>query len=241
MQLLVAHHPGIGTLTTLVKQRSNWRKMERPKWAREYGSLWPETFGARAVPADQWADAVAGRRPPKPPKVAFGLAIKPGGGVAAIAAAWRNSRGEAYVEIVEHRSGTAWLPDRCAELTATYRGSTIAYDDIAEGKATATEMLALAKRPKLRVQTYRETAAGCVQFLRELERGKLRHFDDIGLNAAVARAAKRETRNDTGVWLWTPAEKGEDITCLDAATRALRNWDQHYTRRTGGTTSIMAA
>jgi len=43
------------------------------------------------------------------------------------------------------------------------------------------------------------------------------------------------------VWLWTPAEPGEDITCLDAATRALRNWDQHYARRRSGTTSIMAA
>ncbi|WP_157001444.1 hypothetical protein [Agromyces laixinhei] len=241
MQLLKRIHPGIGTLTTETKMRKNWRKMDKPKWAREYLSLWPETFGVRAVPAEKWADAVASRRPPKPARVAFGLAIKPGGGVAAIAAAWRNARGEAYVEIIEHRSGTDWLPERCAELTTTYRGSTIAYDDIGEGKATATEMLALPRRPKLRMQTYRETASGCVQILRDLERGKLRHFDDVGLNAAVARAAKRETRNDNGVWLWTPAEKGEDITCLDAATRALRNWDQHYTRRPSGSTSIMAA
>lgn len=239
--LIAKHHPGVGTLTTLPKMRKNWRDMERPKWACEYGSMWPETFGARAIPADQWAECVAGRRPPKPARMAFGLAIKPGGGVAAIAAAWRNAKGEAYVEIIEHRSGTAWLPDRCYELTSTYRGSSIAYDDIGEGKATATEMLALPKRPKLKVQTYRETAAGCVQFLRELERRKLRHFDDVGLNAAVGRAAKRETRGDTGVWLWTPADRGEDITCLDAATRALRNWDQHYARRTSNTTTIMAA
>lgn len=240
LALLMTVHPGIGTLTTIEKMRSRHRKLEKPKFAREYFSMWPETFGQRAVPAEQWAAAVAARRPPKPSRVAFGLAIKPGGGIAAIAAAWRNARGEAYVEIVEHRSGTEWLPDRCAELTSTYRGSTIAYDDIGEGKASATEMLSLPKRPKLRMQTYRETASGCVQFLRELERGKLRHFDDVGLNAAVARAAKRETRNDNGVWLWTPAEKGEDITCLDAATRALRNWDQHYaSRRTS--TGVIAA
>jgi hypothetical protein len=242
MELLQRIHPGIGTLTTLDKMRKNWRKMERPKWAREYLSLWPETFGVRAIPMEKWADATAARRVPIPTRVAFGMAIKPGGGVACIAAAWRNSKGKAYVEIIEHRPGTKWMLDISVALTTKYRGSTIAYDDIGEGKATATEMAALPRKPKLRLQTYTETAAGCVQFLRDLERGTLAHFDDVSLNAAVARAAKRETRgNDRGVWLWTPAEQGEDITPLDAATRALRNWDQHYATRRASQTSIMAA
>ncbi|UOE43738.1 hypothetical protein [Agromyces larvae] len=241
MELLQTVHPGIGTLTTLEKMRKNWHKLDKPKWAREYLSLWPETFGVRAVPAEQWADAAMSRRVPIPQRVAFGMAIKPGGGVAAIVAAWRNAKGVAYIEVVEHRSGTAWMPERAAELTTKYRGSTIAYDDIAEGKATATEMLTLPRRPRLRMQTYRETAAGCVQILRDLERGKLRHFDQTGLNAAAARAAKRETRNDQGVWLWTPAERGEDITCLDAATRALRNWDQHFGTRRASTGVVIAA
>jgi len=121
------------------------------------------------------------------------------------------------------------------ELTRTYRGASVAYDDISEGKATAVEAAALRPKPAMRVQTYNENAAGCVQLLRDLERGTLRHADQIGLNAAVAIAAKREVRgSDRGIWLWTPAEKGADITCLDAATRALRNWDQHYAGRTGG-------
>jgi hypothetical protein len=241
MLLLASVHPGVGTLTTLEKMRKNWRKLPRPQWAREYLSMWPETFGTRAIPAEQWADCVAGRRVPIPPRVAFGMAIKPGGGVAAIAAAWRNAKGQAYVEIIEHRSGTAWLPDVTGKLTAAHRGSTIAYDDIAEGKATATEIQAHNQRARLRVQLYRETAAGCVQFLRDLERGTLRHFDDVGLNAAVAQAAKRETRGDSGVWLWTPAELGKDITCLDAATRALRNWDQHYASRRAAGGVVIAA
>ena len=28
-------------------------------------------------------------------------------------------------------------------------------------------------------------------------------------------------------------QPGDDITCLDAATRALRNWDQHFAKTTG--------
>ena len=230
--LLKTVHPGVGTLTTEAKMRDRWQKLPRPEWAREYVSLWPETFGERAIPGEKWSDCTANRRPPKPTRVAFGLAIKPGGGTAAIAAAWRTERGLAYVEIIEHRQGTRWIPERAAELTRTYRNSTIAFDDIAEGKATHTESLAMTQRPRWRVQTFAETAAGCVQLLRDVERNTLRHFDDIGLNAAVTRTAKREVRNHRGVYLWSPTEPGQDITCLDAATRALRNWDQHFSRKT---------
>ncbi|MBL5972439.1 MAG: hypothetical protein D3X82_01315 [Candidatus Leucobacter sulfamidivorax] len=234
MELLARIHPGIGTLTTLEKMRKNWRKLPKPQWAREYLSMWPETFGQTAIAADQWQRGALQAKPKRPARVAFGLAIKPGGSVAAICAAWRTPLGLAYVEVVDHRQGTQWLPARMQELTRTYRGSTIAYDKIGEAEQTATEAAVLKPRPAMRVQTYNENAAGCIQVLRDLERGTLRHADQVGLNAAVEIAAKREVRgSDRGVWLWTPAEKGGDITCLDAATRALRNWDQHYAGRTG--------
>jgi hypothetical protein len=241
MALLLSVHPGVGTLTTLDKMRKNYRSMPLPKWVREYLSMWPETFGSTAIPTDLWTAGALEKKLTKPPRIAFGLAVKPGGGVAAIVAAWRGAQGQAYLEVVEHRSGTDWLPKRMQELTKTYRGSTIAYDDIAEGKATAAETLILTPRPRLQLQTYRETAAGCIQLMRELERGNLRHFDQIGLNAAVAVVAKRETRGDQGVWLWTPSEPGADITCIDAATRALRNWDQHFARSTNRTGVVTAA
>lgn len=240
IRLLLDVHPGIGTLTTEEKMRKRWRGLERPKWAREYLSLWPETFGNVVVDPAQWEAAQLAKKPPYPQRVAFGVDIKPNGSSAAIVAAWRTDRGVAHIEIVEHRSGTVWIPTRLQELTRTYRGSTVAYDDIAEGKATATEAARLTPKPKLQVQTYRETAAGCVQIMRDLERGTLRHSGQNGLNAAVTVAAKRETRGDQGVWLWTPSEPGADITPLVAATRALRNWDQHFARG-GGRTSIVAA
>lgn len=235
MDLLKTIHPGIGTLTTIEKMRKNWRKLPKPQWAREYASMWPETFGQVAIPADLWQRGALRQKPKRPARVAFGLSVKPGGAVAAIAAAWRSPIGVGYVEIIDHRQGTLWIPERAQHFTRTYRGSTIAYDDIGEGKTTAAECAMLKPRPALRVQTYSESAAGCIQVLRDLERGTLRHSDQVGLNAAVAIAAKREVRgSDRGVWLWTPAEKGGDITCLDAATRALRNWDQNYAGRTGG-------
>lgn len=243
MELLAKVHPGVGTLTTMEKMRDRWNEIPRPEWAREYLSLWPETYGERAVPGEWWTRTERSKRPPLPRRVAFGIAVKPGGGVAAIVAAYRDNKKRAIIEVVEHRTGTLWLPKRMQELSRKYPGCTIAFDDIAEGKATATEAQRLRPKPRLRMQTYRETAAGCIQFLRDLERGTLIHFTgQTGLDSAVERAGKRETRNDQGVWLFTPMERGDDITCLDAAVRALRNWDQHYdTKANGDTTGIVAA
>ncbi len=168
------------------------------------------------------------------------MAVHPGGTSGAIVAAWRNSRGHAYVEVVEHRLSTAWIPKRAQELTRKYRGSTLAYDDIGEGKASATEMEALRPKPKLRVITYREQAAGCVRLERDLQRGKFHHFNQIGLNEAAQRAAKRKVKGDQGVWLWGIAASGGDITTLNAATTALRNWDQYYAGRSAaGAAPIM--
>lgn len=239
MQLLESVHPGVGTLTTIETMRENYRDIPRPQWAREYLSLWPETFGALAVPLEQWIAAARAVKPRRPDRVAFGLDIKPGGSVAAIVAAWRSANGVAHAEVVEHRSGTVWIPDRLQELTQRYRGATVAFDDIAEGKATATEAARLKPRPNMKLQTYSETAAGCVQVLRELERGTFRHYDQIGLNDAVNHAAKREIRGHQGMWIWTPAQPGDDITTLLAATRALRNWDLNFATRRSGFSPVM--
>lgn len=242
IELLKRVHPGLGTLTTEELMRDRWRSIPRPEWAREYLSLWPETYGERAIPGEWWLNTTSRKLPKKPRRVAFGLAVKPGGSVAAIVAAWRDQKGRAYIEVVEHRPGTTWVPKRLQDLSRTYPGSSIAFDDIAEGKATATEAARLRPRPRMRMQTYRETAAGCIQFLRDLERGTLVHFEgQVGLDVAVEKAAKRETRNDQGVWLFTPMERGDDITCLDAAVRALRNWDQHYAGKSQEDTGIVAA
>ncbi|MBO1770463.1 hypothetical protein [Agrococcus sp. TF02-05] len=232
MQLVLDNHPGVGTLTTLDKMRERWREMSRPQWAREYLSMWPETIGEVVIDPDLWDAGKLPAFPARPARLALGFDVKPGGSVAAIAAAWRDRDGHAYVEVVEHRLGTKWLPAELQRLTLKYQ-TTCAYDPIGDGLATATEAERLRPRPRLRVQLYRETAAGCVQFLRDIERGMLRHTGQQPLQNAIEQASKRETRGDRGVWLWNAATAGADITPLVAATRALRNFDQHYARSTG--------
>lgn len=234
MRLVASTHPGVGTLTTIDVMRDNYRDptMAKPQWAREYLSIWPDVGTAAVIDPDEWDATALQAWPDRPARVAFGLDIKPGGGaVAAICAAWRDHDGTAYIEVVDHQLGTAWLPERLKYLSTAYRRSTVAFDNIAEANATFIATFHLRPKPRMKPQTYMETAAGCVTFMRELEAGTLRHYaPQSGLNSAVMVAKKREVRgNDRGVWLFT-ADPGDDVTCLIAGVRALRNWDQYYAR-----------
>ncbi|MBP1326727.1 hypothetical protein JOF28_001959 [Leucobacter exalbidus] len=235
MALVKANHPGVDTLTTMDVMRDNYRDptMGKPQWAREYLSMWPDVGQLSVITAADWDATALEQWPDRPKRVAFGMDIKPGGGaVAAICAAWRDRDGLAYIEVVDHQPGTAWLVPRMQYLTRErYRGSSVAFDKISEGEATYVASRYAHPRAKLQIQTWSETAAGCVTFMRELEAGTLRHYAAQGaLNGAVMIAKKREIRgNDRGVWIFT-AEQQQDVTTLLAAVRALRNWDQHYAR-----------
>lgn len=231
MVLLEQQHPGVGTLTDLDTMRKRYRRLPRPQWAREYGSVWPVTAGSSAIPVDWWSRAELATMKRRPKRVAFAWDIKPGGGSSAIVAAWRDAAGVAYVELVAHRQGTAYLPERAQQLSAGYPGTLIGFDDIGEGKATALECERLRPKPRLKSQPYREHAAACVAFLRELERGRLKHFGQAGLDAAARAAAKRTVRNEAGVWLWTVGAEGGDVTPIVAATRALGIFDRYLANR----------
>lgn len=244
MALLRTMHPGVDTLTNIQSMRENWEGMAKPKWAREYASMWPDVGEDIVIDPDQWDKTALQRIPTKPARVAFGMDIQPGGGVAAIAAAWRDAQGHAYVLLVDHQLGNSWIVKRAQHYTRTaYRSSSVAFDKIAEGEATYVESRRQHPRPKMQLQTWAETAAGCVTFERELAAGTLRHAaEQVGLNDAVTVAKKREVKgNDRGVWIYT-ASVGEDVTPLLAAVRALRNWDQHFARPEAATeTGIISA
>lgn len=227
MRILRTVHPGIGTLTTEEIMRAQWRDLPRPQWAREYLSLWPETFTTRVIPAPLWEAAhYAGTRPARPSRVAFGVAVKPGGSVAAIAAAWRDETGTAFVEVVRHESGTKWLPSELQRLTNSpdYRGAVVGYDARGEGAATRTETDRLRPPARMNEHRWNDITAGSIQLMRDLERGTLRHFGQLSLDLAVSVASRRDS-GDVGAWTWAPMQPAADIVCLDAATRALRQYD----------------
>lgn len=222
-------HPGIGTLTTLDKMRSRRRAFADPEWSREYMGLWPVSADSAVIPAHVWAAAEVARLP-IPQAVAFGYDLAPNGSAAAIVAAWRDSDGVAYVELIAHESGTTWVRDRIAGLATKYK-ATVGFDGIGANKVVQEELhrARSSARSRLRPLERGAVTPSCMTFLRDLEDGKLRHFGQEGLTAATAYAAKR-TWQDGKLWAWGQVASGGDITPLVAATMALRAYDQSSNR-----------
>lgn len=222
-----ASHPGIGTLTDLDTIKQRYEKLPFPQFAREYLGLWPEDYSQSAIDPQLWRDAVSDMVA-KPEQFALAYDVAPDGSTACIAAAWRVGE-VAYVEIIEHKLGTTWLTPRLCELAKRYR-AIIGHDTI--GAALAEAELLGRKRPKPRTApaNMRDVTNGCFTFMRELSNGTLKHFDQVPLNDAAGRAAKRPLSENS--WAWGRRLSGGDITPLVAATLALRTYDQLKPRST---------
>lgn len=223
-------HPGIGTLTTLEKMRARFKGFQDPlnptavgvKWTREYMCRWPEDYSAAVIPSALWA-AAESTMLPRPQDVAFGYDISPNGSTSAIVAAWRVD-GIAYLELVEHRQGSTWLKPRIVALAKKYTAP-VGLNYIGATQAVAEEIERARSIPKARVkgQGFTDIPPACVTFLRDLEDGNLKHFNQPGLTDAAMFAAKRSMGENR--WGWGRGASGGDITPLMAATMALRAYD----------------
>lgn len=213
-------HPGIGTLTDLRTIGTRFEKLPLPQFMREYLGIWPEDFNVSAIDPMTWraalSDLVA-----KPGTFSIAYDVAPDQSSAAIAASWRVND-IAYVEIIDHRLGVDWLGKRLLELALKYRVA-IGHDTIGAPLAEAEWLQRQRPKPKLRPQTMRDVTIGCQIFMKELQAGRLRHFDQPSLNDAAQRAAKRPLSENS--WAWGRRLSGGDITPLVAATLALRCFD----------------
>lgn len=241
MTVLTAVHPGLGTLTTLDKMEKRWARMPRAQFAREYLSIWPEDHTAGAIDLSRWGGGAITEDPAawdRPDGVAFGFMVDPHGDESgAIVAAWRDEDGTAYLELIAHRPGTDWMPGELIRLGQKYRRP-FGYDavgaQIGVADAVATQARAARQRaPKLEPINLGGMKVACSTLLRDIVRGRVRHFDQPPLNEAVRVAAKRYI-SETG-WVWSLKQSHGDITPLVSATLALRVYDQapHRAARSG--------
>lgn len=231
-----AAHPGIGTMTDIETIQVRFEKLPAPQFMREYLGIWPEDFSSSAIDPHLWRAAIS-ELADKPTQFAFGFDVAPDGSTACIAAAWRIDD-VAFIEIIEHKLGTAWLVPRLVELGRRYRVP-VGHDTI--GAALAESELLSRQRPKPRTRpaTMRDITSGCVTIMKELHNGSLKHFDQISLNEATARAAKRPLSENS--WAWGRRLSGGDITPLVACTIALRTFDNLKPRATMGIVTAKAS
>jgi hypothetical protein len=141
----------------------------------------------------------------------------------AVAAAGKREDGLWHVEIIEHKGGTAWLPDLLAGITERQKPSGIGADKGAAAGVLMPDVNEKLTRPAIEFSG-RDYANACGMFYDAVAENRLRHPGSPALDAAVPVATKRPLGE---AWAW--ARQQGDISPLVAATLAL------WGARTGAT------
>jgi len=220
----IATHPGIGTLTTLPKMRARRAGLSVPQWSMEYLGMWPPDSGTSAIDQVAWR---AGATPVLPRPERFGVAfdVAPDGSSAAVVGAWRDGDGVAHIGVLEHRQGTAWLPKSVHTLATKYRVP-VRYDAIGANHGPAAEISKL-RGVRLVASTAKDAQGAAQRLVSDLSEGRLRHFDQVSLNAAAEGAAWRQTE---GGRYFARKASANDVCPLVAASLALWQFDSEPDR-----------
>jgi hypothetical protein len=220
LDLIRGVHSAITRGRILVKTVLDMRKMPPSEYGREIMGWHDEPVaGPVAIPAAAWHDrSGADGRPDGP--VAFALsAAWPDAEVGSIAIVGRH-RGEVYAQVVEHRPGTSWMPERMRELAEKHKPLAVVLDDKDPAACEKTALTASLAEIGLELTSLSTTEAtqafGMLIAAVMGDAPYLRHYDQAELNDAVESAYKREV-GDAHTW----TRKGpNDISPIVAVTHA---------------------
>lgn len=225
--LLLACHPGIGTLTTLEIIRANFDRIaNHALFASEYLGLWGLAGSSVGVfePA-RWNDSeLAVEQLPEPPE-RFGLAFAaaPSQLAAAIVAAWRDESGHAHLLLIDHRAGTRWLARRLTELSLRYR-LPVSFDNFGVNIVEVDKLTRQKPRPTLNPLDLRGSSTAAAKLVEEVRDGNVFHYGQDALTEAVLTARRRPI-GPKGYAFGRPSLNA-DIAAVEAASIALHAFDQ---------------
>lgn len=210
-------------LTSMRTLERRFKSMPLPQFAREYLCMWPSDASTKAMDMEAWGKA---ERPRElalwPDKFAYAFDCAPDGSSAALCAAWRDEQGNAWVEVIDHRQGTDWLVNSVRDLAPT-TPHPVAYDRIGANMDAALRLQSL--RPAVRSEGL-HYVNGVVPaesgFVRELNAGRMRHYGQVSLTAALDGATWRVLE---GARLWGRKASSSDLCPAVAAAMALHHYD----------------
>lgn len=228
-------HPTAGVAFGLDVLEREWLlRSSDAEFERAYLNVWPRPstlLAAGGVDLELWAAAA---RPELEAErwTALAFDIAADRASASLAAAGPAQDGRTVVEVVEHRSGTAWLPDAVLAARAGNRGALVVADNLVAASVTAE-----LERRHVTVLGVGATdaARACGAFTDRLAAGRLLHRSQAVLDGAVLAAARRPLGD---AWLWSRARSSADISPLVAAT--LASWSA-ATHRTAGRPAVVTA
>lgn len=210
-------NPALGKRISVEYVRNERRALPPAEFARERMGWWedPPEGGSDAIPAVPWRDCGDRSAAPRGGLV-LALDVTPDRGWSAIAAASTGPGGTVPVEVVEHRQGTAWVPDRVAELVARHAPDQPVRLDAG---ASAGSLIPALTAAGVRVEpvTGRDVVRACGNVYDLVVGGRLRHRDQQSLNSAAVGARRRKSGE---AFAFTRADPSADISPLMAVTLA---------------------
>lgn len=148
--------------------------------------------------------------------IAIAVDVSPNRLSSSIAISGLRADGLTHVELVDNRVGTAWLPDRVAELVKRWQPCTVVID---AGGAAATLIPTLGERGiKVQMTTTRQVTQACGLFYDLAVNNNLRHRGQLPLDVAVGGAKRRPLGE---AWAWARKDMAIDISSLVACTLAV--------------------
>lgn len=133
----------------------------------------------------------------------------------AIVAAGVNADGLPHAEVVEHKSGTKWVPARLEELVERFGTGPVHLASNSPAMALVPKLVELGVPFEL-VDGPR-FAQACGQFFDDIADGSFRHLGTPELRVAALGAKQRPVGD---VWVWSRKSSSVDISPLVAATIA---------------------
>lgn len=175
------------------------------------------------LPADEWAATVTDDIPAMHPgQVVVAFAVAKDGEWSSIAVG-SGSIVEPYVELVEHRQGTGWVPGRLVELVQRWQPATVGYNAAGASAAQVGPVLHAFREAGLSADLLQpmgtgEFKAACGGFYTDVVERRLRRPSGQGpLDEAAADATERPLGD---AWAWDVRRATVPISPLEAVTVA---------------------
>ena len=165
-----------------------------------------------------WEACRASRSPLDKPPTSVAVAVGPNGQWSALVVAGACGDGVPYVEVIRREPGTAWLANEASKAHQALAAPIVV--DPRSPTAGVIDELQRAGIPVVEVTTG-EYVRACAALQDDVSNGRLRHFGDQALDAAVVGA---DIRTVGEAWVWSQKASTVDVTPLIAATLALGNW-----------------
>ncbi len=230
--LVVASHPGIGTLTTEDTIRGNYETLPRIVFLAEYGGIFGDEGGTTSLfDPLKWARTGSDDDPGKvspPERWSIAFAPHPDQLCVSIVAAWRDEKGRAVPMLLERITGIDGAVPALRKLWAKYKVP-IVYDagnQVAQLIVEKVNQQRGGVRPRFETYTFADVKRAASLIVDDVDRENVAHWGrQVELNEAIYKSVKRKS-GDRG-WLVgrNPKQPNDDVTGVEAWAMAQLHYD----------------